>query len=106
MKTSTLTPTMILVTTSGWVAFQVLTRWAVGGRAALTHSQQWEPTGASRRHSGQAGLPQRVHDRPVTLSLCVKQVSPSIAVDCTEREQTEPEGEHAPQEKVPAEGRQ
>jgi len=35
---------------------------AAGGRAARTHSKQWEPTVASRRQSGQAGRPHRVAD--------------------------------------------
>ncbi len=63
-----------MVTTGPAVAFQRRTRCEAGGRAALMHSQQWAPTGASCRQAEQAGRPQRVHDRPVSWSRWWKHV--------------------------------
>ena len=64
-NTATLMATMALVTTGPAPAAFWRARWAAGGRAARMHSKQWEPTGASRRQSGQAGRPHRVQARPV-----------------------------------------
>ena len=64
-NTMTLRATIVLVTTGPAPAARCRARWAAGGRAARTHSKQWEPTVASRRQSGQAGRPHRVQARPV-----------------------------------------
>jgi hypothetical protein len=68
-KTATLMATMALVTTGPAPATRWRARWAAGGRSARMHSKQWEPTGASRRQSGQAGRPHRVQARPVGRSV-------------------------------------
>src|SRR5256885_8076262 len=64
-NTATFRPTMVFVTTGPAPAARCRIRWAAGGRAARTHSKQWEPTVASRRQSGQAGRPQPGPARPV-----------------------------------------
>lgn len=65
--------TSTLVTRSPAVAFHRLTLCVTGGRPARMHSQQWAPTGASWRHSVQAGRPHLVQDRPVSRSRWWKQ---------------------------------
>ena len=64
-NTITLTARIALVTIGPAPAACCRIRCAAGGRAARTHSKQWEPTGASRRQSAQAGRPQRVQALPV-----------------------------------------
>src|SRR2546423_11052183 len=85
-NTAAFRPTMVFVTTGPAPAARCRIRWAAGGRAARTHSKQWEPTVASRRQSGQAGPPQRVEARPVGRSRGWKQVAASPTRDSTARE--------------------